>query len=105
MAFLNFGRRIKHRQFDYRPRYYDPDKEELENRLDKYSGNKPKGDTELTKARIRGGFRRKYRVSDDYSKKSNRRSNVILIFTILGLLLLTVIFISEYLPKIIATFE
>ena len=103
MGIFNFGKRIKNRQFDYVPRYYDPDKEELENRLKKY--RREVSDTELSKQRIRGGFRRKYRVENDYAKKSVRRSNRILLMTICVLLLLTYLFITEYLPKIIAAFE
>ena len=30
MGFLSFGKRPKHRSFGYIPRYYDPEKEELE---------------------------------------------------------------------------
>ena len=103
MGIFNFGKRIKHRQFEYIPRYYDPDKEELENRLKKYK--REASDTELSKQRIRGGFRRKYRVENDYTKRSVRRSNRILLMTIGILLLLTYLFITEYLPKIIAAFE
>jgi hypothetical protein len=104
MAFLNFGKKIKHRRFDYIPRYYDPDKEELESRLRRYKRTEG-SDAELSKARIRGGFRRKYSNANEYARQSRRRSNMVLLATIILLLLLSYIFISEYLPKIIATFE
>ena len=103
MAFLRFGKRVKNRTFDYVPRYYDQDKEELEKRLKRY---KPKeGDTELTKQRIRGGFRRKYQVKDDYTSRTQKRSNLILLATLVILIFVTYIFLVEYLPKIIASFE
>lgn len=103
MGFLNFGKRIKNRSFDYVPRFYDQDKEELEKRLKRYKPQE--GDMELTKERIRGGFRRKYQVKDDYTSKSQRRSNRILMITLVVLILITYVFLTEYLPRIIATFS
>ncbi len=103
MSFLRFGKKIKNRTFDYIPKYYDQDKEELEKRLKRY---KPQpGDTELTKQRIRGGFRRKYNTKDEYVSRSQKRSNLILVATLIILIILTYVFLSEYLPRIVATFE
>ena len=103
MGFINFGKSIKNRTFDYIPRFYDPDKEALEHRLKMYK--KEADVSDLAKERIRGGFRRKYGVSNDYTKKSKKRSNMILLTTLIGLILMTLFFITEYLPKIIATFD
>lgn len=103
MGLFQFGKKIKHRQFDYIPRHYDPDKEELQRRLSRY--NQSSTDIDLSRERIRGGFRRKYRVSNDYSQATRNRSNRILLFTIVALLLITFYFINEYLPLIIASFE
>ena len=103
MAFFSFGKKIRHRRFDYIPRYYDQDKEELEARLEKY--NRKPGNIELSKQRIRGGFKRKYSVNSDYSKKTVQRSNRILLIVIGVLLMLTYLFITEYMPKIVAAFE
>ena len=103
MGFINFGKRIKNRKFEYVPRHYDQQKEELEKRLGRYQENK--SDTELTKERIRGGFRKKYRVEDEYSSRTQKRSNRILLITLVVLLFLTYVFLTEYLPKIIATFQ
>lgn len=103
MSFFRFGKKIKHRQFDYIPRYYDPDKEELEARINSYRSENE--NAEVMKARIKGGFRRKYRSENDYIRNSRQRSNRILIITLVALLLLTALFISEYLPKIVSIFE
>lgn len=103
MAFLNFGKRIKNRKFEYVPRHYDQEKEELEKRLGRYKS--AEGDPELTKERIRGSFRKKYRFEDDYTSKSQKRSNRILFGTLVVLLLITYVFLTEYLPKIIASFQ
>lgn len=85
------------------PRYYDPDKEELQRRLSRYNRNST--DVDLSKERIRGGLRRKYRVANEYSQNTRNRSNKILLFTIAILLLITFHFINEYLPVIITSFE
>ncbi len=103
MGFFQFGKRIKNRQFDYIPRYYDEEKEELKSRIAKY--DREIDTTELSKQRIKGSFRRKYRVESDYGRSATRRSNRILLLTIAALLLITFFFITEYLPRIIASFE
>ena len=103
MSFIRFGKRIKNRSFDYVPRYYDQEKEELEKRMKRYR-SKP-GDTELSKERIRGGFRKTYRVKDDYTSRTKKRSNLILLATLIILIFLTYIFLMDYLPKIIQAFE
>ena len=103
MGFLSFGKKIKNRKFDYIPRYYDPEKEQFEQRMKLYKrqGN----DADLAKEKIRGSFRRSYRVGGNYTNEASKRSNRILLMTIVFLLLLTFYFISEYLPRIIATLE
>ena len=104
MAFLKFGKRIKNRSFDYVPRFYDQEKEELEKRLSRY--RKPDDDnTELTKERIRGSFRKTYRVKDEYTSKTQKRSNYILLGTLVLLIFFTYIFLMQYLPKILEAFE
>ncbi len=103
MIFFKMGKNIKHRKFDYIPRFYDEQKEELEKRLKRYDTTI--SDPELAKERIKGGFRKKYRAKDNYSSKTQKRSNMILMATVVILLLLTTIFLVEYLPRIIASFE
>ena len=103
MRLLNFGKRIRNRKFDYIPRHYDKEKEELEQRLGRYKSSQ--GDPEVTKERIRGSFRKKHRVKDEYTSRSQKRSNRILMITLVILLVITYIFLTEYLPKIIASFQ
>ena len=107
MGFLGFGKRTKHRSFDYIPRYYDPEKEELQQRLRKYK-IEPDADsknTELAKQRIRGGFRRNSRASSEATRIANKKSNMRLLMIIATLLLFTVYFINNYLPRIVAAIE
>ncbi len=101
MGFLNFGSRIKHRKFDYIPRYYDPAKEELEQRLKRY---KREGDEkELLKERIRGGFKRKYSTSSTTGAGAQR--NKILLLIIVILCALTYILLTKHLPLLIKLLE
>ncbi|CAG0907556.1 unnamed protein product, partial [Cyprideis torosa] len=76
MSIGRFFKVPRHRQFDYKPRFYDPDKEELEARLRRA---KPLDDSdpEAVKARISGSFRRggiygndKYRSAASQQKKN-----------------------------------
>jgi hypothetical protein len=91
---LKFFSLPKPRQFDFKPRYYDPDKEEREERerrireeLGLVSGQPARGDQEGYRPHIRGQFRkamqRSSRISPDAIRQSNRR-----ILIIIGILIL-----------------
>jgi len=103
-----FGKRPKHRSFDYTPRHYDPDKDDLERRMSQYS-DKPinQGDAEAVKSRIRGSFRKRIGVKYDSEqyKKSLRRSNRIVLVVTLGLIIITIYFLLEYFPSFLAAFD
>ena len=103
MGFIQFGKRIKHRSFDFIPRYYDQEKEELEQRLKRYRAEP--SDTEMSKERIKGGFRKKYRTKDEYTSKSQKRSNTILLTVLATLVFISYLFLTRYLPKIVAMLE
>lgn len=108
MAFLGFGKRPKHRSFDYTPRYYDPDKEDLKRRMSEYS-DKPSGqnDAEAVKSRIRGSFKKQIGVKyeSDHYKNSLKRSNRIVLIVTLALILLTLYFLLEYFPQFLSSFD
>lgn len=84
MSFLNFGKRVKNKRFDYIPRYYDPVKEEFRSRL---KANDPNtlDDPELAKMRIRSGLRSKARGNVELKQKLQRSANIRLL-VIVGLL-------------------
>lgn len=97
MAFFNFFKRPRHQQFDYKPRFYDPVREEREARIARL---KMKGsDTELAKSRISAGFQK--RTKRGYAGVDTRRSNLRLVAILVVLLFLTYYFIQKYLPQII----
>ena len=88
MAGFRFFSTPKPQRFEYRPRFYDPEKEEL---MDRVRSAEQEGDysTENMKSRIAGGFRRKtggYATDRQFRsqqvKQSNRRLLIIVGFLI-----------------------
>lgn len=89
----------KHSQFDYRPRYWDPEKEEREERRRQLEMIKDSS-VDGTKARITSGFRRGYTSNSSYRRRQVMRSNLVLIGIIFALLFFCYIFLTQYLPQI-----
>ena len=79
MAGFSFGKRPNPRKFDYTPRFYDPQKEELKERLAQY---KNAGDEEGMKDRIRTGIRHKYNGDNSYRSSQVKKSNFRLLYII-----------------------
>jgi len=105
MGMFGLGKqRFKHRRFDYVPRHYDPEKEALQRRLARYQ-NADDVDTEQTKARIRGSFKRQKAPADAYNSKVQKRSNRILLITLIILVILTYQLLTVYLPRILESLE
>lgn len=90
MAF-RFTKTPKPQRFQYKTRYYDPEKEELQERLKRIEQQKSgDGNPDGMKSRIQGSFRRKSgRVTTDRSFRSSqvRRSNMTLLLVIITLCL------------------
>lgn len=90
MGFISFNKTPKHQRFKYIPRYYDADKEDLEERVRIAKGEA--ASEELTKARIRSGFKRKSRAG---STAPNARSGIRLIIITVVLFLITYLILSS----------
>ena len=99
MALFNFFNRTKHRRFEYIPRYYNPEKEELEKRLSKYNKEK-KGGIDDVKMNIRAGLRNRAPGNTGF----NLRYSLLIMLIVVILLLVTVYLFSAYLPKFIEVF-
>lgn len=91
---------------EYKPRFYDPKKEELERRVNRRERLKD-GDPEAIKEGISGAFRRNGRggtAGGDYfgmsrvRRRATRRSNFLLLFIIVALTAITYIILNVYLP-------
>lgn len=88
---FSFFKRPKPNGFAFQPRFYDQAKEEREMRLAKYrkqGEDVSESKIEVTKDRIRSGFRSRSRTSYFSTKEQDRKSNfrILVIICILGLL-------------------
>lgn len=90
--FSSLFKRPKARGFNFQPRYYDPAKEDLENRLAKYKKSNDENpdelDLERTKERIRSGFASRNKTTYYSTKTEERRTSFRLIVIMAGLFLL-----------------
>ena len=105
MALLRFFRVPRHQQYEYKPRYWDPRKEELEERLKRVEKIQQR-DAEAVKARLSGGFRRGFEAGGRTSHRGQvLRSNLILLGIIVILLLLSYLLLTVYLPEVVNFLE
>lgn len=97
MLKIGFGNRVKNRTFDYKPRFYDPDKEAFQERMEmlreKYA-DKAEIDGEKMKLRIRQGFKNKGASDPSYRSKMEKTAAVRRL-VIVGVLLLIVYLFSQ----------
>jgi len=97
MGFLRLFKPPKNQQFNYKPRYWDPKKEEAE-KLRQRVEQLQNGGVDAMKTRISGGFRKGAGGAAAGSYRSNRvkRSNTTLLITLICLLALSYIAYSLY---------
>ncbi|MBX2817720.1 MAG: hypothetical protein KTR24_17075 [Saprospiraceae bacterium] len=103
MAFFSFFKAPRHQQFKYVPRFYDPQKERLDEILGRADGEEL-SPTDLAKSRIARSFRSRS-SNGDIAKRSRRRSNFLLLAIIAVLLVLTYVLLTVYLPRFIHLIE
>ena len=104
MALFRFFKVPRHQQFEYKPRYWDPEKEELDARLRRHR-NKPGGEKEAMKIRISSGFRARYSPEMHSRSRAIRKSNTIRLAIFIVLLLLSIILLSEKIANFVQLFE
>ena len=98
-----FGKRPKHRKFDYNPRYWDPEKEALEKTINQYKGDL--SDKDKMKERISAGLRNRYVGDEQYRKKHVKKSNLRIVYIALFLVLLTYLILkSDRILHMVETF-
>ena len=103
MKFSGLGKVPKHRKFDYVPRYYDAEQEELEKRLKRYTADS--SDETSMKERISDGFRQGYLGDDNYRKTLAKRYNLRLLYIIVILVIISYLFLtSDKLPQMVDSF-
>ena len=98
MALFNFFHTPQPQRYNYIPRFYDPDKEELEARI-KLAHPDASEDTspEAIKARMLAGFKRSHTIDRKFRRKLRRRANrrVMLIGVGLALLAMYLIWVNQ----------
>jgi hypothetical protein len=101
MALIRFTKLPKHQQYEYKPRYWDPRKEELKERLERAEKAK-ENDVEAVKSRLSSGGLRRGFSADGRSVRQQQvlRSNLILLGVIAIILFLSYLFLTAYLPRI-----
>ena len=103
MALFSFFKTPRHQRFEYKPRYYDPRKEKID-QIVKSARGESNSDTELAKTRISSAFRRRTK-SHISTKQSMRKSNILLLAIIVILFGLTYLLLTVYLPEFIDLFQ
>lgn len=107
MALFRLFKVPKHQRYEYKPRYWNPKKEELEQRLKRVK-DPNSADPEAIKTRISGSFRRTGPLDDGvrrWRNRSMRRSNIRLFMVLIGLIAALYLILVVYLPRILALVE
>ncbi|MEM6963949.1 MAG: hypothetical protein AAF573_04220 [Bacteroidota bacterium] len=95
--FLKVQKVPKHKNFDYTPRYYDPKKEELMERVNAAKGQATV-DTEATKNRIKNSLRRSRGSNPSLRRQQVFKTNMIRLVLIAVLLIVAIFGLYVYLP-------
>lgn len=103
MALFSFFKAPKHQKFKYVPRYYDPQKERLEEIIKNAKGE-GSSDTEQIKSRISRSFQSRG-SSVSYRSGINKRSNLLLVAIIIVLFAFTYLLLTVYLPRFLQQIE
>jgi len=89
-----FKKKVRNKTFDYIPRFYNEQKEDLEQRVSQGKGLKNSGINQ-TKNNIRSGLRRKSRASKTVASQSRRQSTIRLFVIIMVLCFLTYLVLNS----------
>jgi len=102
MGLFSFNKRPKHNSFNYTPRFYDPEKEALDQQVQRHSAQ---NDAEAAKDRIRSGLKHRYRGDKKFRATETKKSNLRLIVIIGVLIMLAMLMMqSDGFLKIIQSF-
>ncbi|MEM8527678.1 MAG: hypothetical protein AAGG68_23755 [Bacteroidota bacterium] len=107
MAGFRFFKTPKPQRFDYKPRFYEPEKEELMERV-RSAEQQEEYDPENIKSRISGGFRRKtggYATDRQFRSQQVKRSNIRLLMIIGFLIFIGYVLFSSNLTSLKAILE
>jgi hypothetical protein len=94
-----FFKRPKPRPFNYKPIYYDPEKEEAEERKKALSGLRSNDPRE----RMRAEIRRKWRIEQKNTKKKHELFKVIF-YVFIAFFAVYLIFFTDFVDKFVSFF-
>ena len=100
MALLNFFKTPRNQRYEYKPRFWDPDKEKRKERL-KYLESIKGNSAEAAKNRIKGGFKRGHISDNEVRSRAVAQSNKMLLIIIIVLICLSYVFLTVYLPDLL----
>lgn len=103
---MRFFKTPGHLRYEYKPRFWNPEKEELKERIGHAAGGK-EGDAVSMKSRISAHFARRNTrgsITGDYRRSQEKKSNLRLVI-ILGVILALGYFFLIALPDFIQYFE
>jgi len=98
MALFNFFHTPQPQRYKYIPRFYDPEKEELEARIKLANpGAAEDNSPEAIKARMLAGFKRSHTIDRKFKRKLRRRANrrVMIIGVGLALIAMYLIWVNQ----------
>lgn len=96
MIKIGFGKRVKPKSFGFIPRFYDPVKEERNERLAKYQETDDASvQVDQLKNRIKSGMRQKFYGDPNIRSNVERRSNIRLLFIIITLFLISYVILKS----------
>lgn len=106
MSIFGMGKRPRHKNFDYKPRFYDKEGEELNQRLSPYKKGDGSDPNEV-KSRLKGSFRKPIagKYETDLFKRQVKRSNRVVLYITLILCAIVLYFLLVYMPSVVAMFE
>ena len=107
MAFkipLKVFRLPKHQRFEYKPRHWDPDKEEKLKRLAEIRKIQDHESVDSMKARISSGLRRGGKRDAEYRAKLVKQANIRLLFVLIAIIAISLALIWIFVPDLVADF-
>ena len=104
MAIFSFFRSQKPKQFNFKPRFYD-ERQEKVNEIIERNKAENLSDAEAMKSRIKAGFKTRGIIDKSYESNARRKSNRTLLVTMVVLILLTFLLLSNFLPEIVKLVE
>lgn len=104
MALIRLFRVPKHRKYEYKPKYWDEQKEDLHKRIQLIESAKNQG-VEGMRERVRAGLQKSHTRDYGAMRMQTIRTNIRLLVIIGILIAVTYYILTQYLPRIVQMVE